>query len=190
MFVIVWTWLISQNVIRLKLQASVSDYTTVTIAFCPEATAIGFHEWQGGKTRVAFAGFYKEPATRNPPMDGPLSSYTRDSNNGQSRVNHSLEGNGTLNLVFPACTNNVPLAIEDWLNWLWKLMLYKCNKVRTQKKITGLFGNFSHIGGEGLPNSQNFCKLTKYFFVCQIHSEVLKHVLQRGGWWYLINFIT
>ena len=50
-----------------------------------------------------------------------------------------------------------------------------------EKKITGLFGNFSHIGGEGLPNSQNFCKLTKYFFVCQIHSEVLKHVLQRGG---------
>ena len=51
----------------------------------------------------------------------------------------------------------------------------------SQKKITGLFGNFSHIGGEGLPNSQNFFKLTKYFFVCQIHSEVLKHVLQRGG---------
>ena len=55
------------------------------------------------------------------------------------------------------------------------------DKVRTQKKITGLFGNFSHIGGRGLPNSQNFSKLTKYFFVCQIHSEVLKHVLQRGG---------
>ena len=55
------------------------------------------------------------------------------------------------------------------------------SKVRSQKKITGLFGNFSHIGG-GLPNSQNFCKLTKYFFVCQIHSEVLKYVLQRGGW--------
>ena len=50
-----------------------------------------------------------------------------------------------------------------------------------KKKITGLFGNFSHIGEGGLPNSQNFCKLTKYFFVCQIHSEVLKHVLQRGG---------
>ena len=48
-------------------------------------------------------------------------------------------------------------------------------------KNTGLFGNFSHIGGGGLPNSQNFGKLTKYFFVHQIHSEVLKHVLQRGG---------
>ena len=30
------------------------------------------------------------------------------------------------------------------------------------------------------PNSQNFCKLTKYFLVCQIHSEVLKHVLQKN----------
>ena len=37
------------------------------------------------------------------------------------------------------------------------------------------------MGGGGLPNSQNFCKFTKYFFVCQIHSEVLKHVLQMGG---------
>ena len=35
--------------------------------------------------------------------------------------------------------------------------------------------------GGGLPKSQNFCKFTKYFFVCQIHSEVLKHVLQMGG---------
>ena len=37
------------------------------------------------------------------------------------------------------------------------------------------------MGGGGLPKSQNFCKFTKYFFVCQIHSEVLKHVLQMGG---------
>ena len=48
------------------------------------------------------------------------------------------------------------------------------------KKNTGLFWNFSQHGG-GLPNSQNFCKFTKYFFVCQIHSEVLKHVLQMEG---------
>ena len=38
-------------------------------------------------------------------------------------------------------------------------------------------------------SSQNFCKLTKCFFVCQIHFKVLKHVLQRG-WWYMINFST
>ena len=53
-------------------------------------------------------------------------------------------------------------------------------KVRSKKK-TILFGNFSQHGGGGLPKSQNFCKFTKYFFVCQIHSEVLKHVLQMGG---------
>ena len=49
------------------------------------------------------------------------------------------------------------------------------------KKKTISFGNFSQHGGGGLPKSQNFCKFTKYFFVCQIHSEVLKHVLQMGG---------
>ena len=50
-----------------------------------------------------------------------------------------------------------------------------------KEKKTILFGNFSQHGGGGLPKSQNFCKFTKYFFVCQIHSEVLKHVLQMGG---------
>ena len=54
-------------------------------------------------------------------------------------------------------------------------------KVRSQRKKTISFGNFSQHGGGGFPKSQNFCKFTKYFFVCQIHSEVLKHVLQRGG---------
>ena len=54
-------------------------------------------------------------------------------------------------------------------------------KESTQKKITGLFGNFSQHGGGGLLNSQNFCKFTKSFLVCQNHSEVLKHVLQWGG---------
>ena len=48
------------------------------------------------------------------------------------------------------------------------------------KKIRDYLETFLNMGG-GLPNSQNFCKLTKCFFVCQIHSEVLKHVLQRGG---------
>ena len=54
-------------------------------------------------------------------------------------------------------------------------------KGRSQKENTGLFGDFSQHGGRGLPNSQNFCELTKYLFACQIHSEVLKHVLQMGG---------
>ena len=48
------------------------------------------------------------------------------------------------------------------------------------KKIRHYLGIFPNMGG-GLPNSQNFCILTKYFFECQIHSEVLKHVLRRGG---------
>ena len=55
------------------------------------------------------------------------------------------------------------------------------------KKKTILFGNFSQHGERGggvFPNPKNVCKFTKYFFVCQIHSEVLKHVLQmreEGG---------
>ena len=49
-----------------------------------------------------------------------------------------------------------------------------------KKKKRHYLGNFPNMGG-GLPKSQNFCKFTKYFFVCQIHSEVLKHVLQMGG---------
>ena len=54
------------------------------------------------------------------------------------------------------------------------------NKVRSQKKNDIIWEFFPTWGG-GLPKSQNFCKFTKYFFVCQIHSEVLKHVLQMGG---------
>ena len=43
-------------------------------------------------------------------------------------------------------------------------------KGRCPKKKTGFFGNFSQRGGEGLLKSQNFCKFTKCFFVCQNHS--------------------
>ena len=43
-------------------------------------------------------------------------------------------------------------------------------KGRHPKKNTGFFGNFSQRGGGGLLNSQNFCKLTKVFLVCQNHS--------------------
>ena len=38
------------------------------------------------------------------------------------------------------------------------------------QKKTGFFGNFSQRGGGGLLKSQNFCKFTKCFFVCQNHS--------------------
>ena len=46
------------------------------------------------------------------------------------------------------------------------------------KKKNDIIWEFFPTWGGGLPKSQNFCKFTKYFFVCQIHSEVLKHVLQ------------
>ena len=50
-----------------------------------------------------------------------------------------------------------------------------------KKKLRDYLGIFPNIGGGGLLNSQNFCKFTKSFLVCQNHSEVLKHVLQWGG---------
>ena len=49
------------------------------------------------------------------------------------------------------------------------------------EKKNDIIWEFFPTWGGGLPKSQNFCKFTKYFFVCQIHSEVLKHVLQRWG---------
>ena len=49
------------------------------------------------------------------------------------------------------------------------------------KKKTGKGGNFKKTGGGGLPKSHFFCNLTKCFLACQIHSGVLKHVLQYGG---------
>ena len=55
------------------------------------------------------------------------------------------------------------------------------SKVRSQKKKRYYLGIFPNMGVGDLPKSQNFCKFTMYFFVCQIHSEVLKHVLQMGG---------
>ena len=54
----------------------------------------------------------------------------------------------------------------------------RTSKGSSQKKITGKCGNFEKTGGGGLPKSHFFCNLTKWIFACQIHSEVLKHVLQ------------
>ena len=44
------------------------------------------------------------------------------------------------------------------------------NKGRCQKKKNGIFWEFVPKGGGGLLKSQNFCKFTKCFFVCQNHS--------------------
>ena len=56
-----------------------------------------------------------------------------------------------------------------------------CHLGTLSKKKNEIIWEFFPTWGGGLPKSQNFCKFTKYFFVCQIHSEVLKHVLQMGG---------
>ena len=69
-------------------------------------------------------------------------------------------------------------VLDFWSSDFQKDIDTKLDKVRSQKKRYYL-GIFPNMGG-GLPKSQNFCKFTKYFFVCQIHSEVLKHILQMG----------
>ena len=52
----------------------------------------------------------------------------------------------------------------------------------TQKEIRDYLGIFPNMGRGGLPNSfKTFVNWPSIFFACQIHSEVLKHVLQRGG---------
>ena len=71
------------------------------------------------------------------------------------------------------------LKVESGLGWSFVLSQVLLRYVLREKKRYYL-GIFPNMGG-GLPKSQNFCKFTKYFFVCQIHSEVLKHVLQMGG---------
>ena len=57
------------------------------------------------------------------------------------------------------------------------------------RNFTGLFGNFLNMGG-GLPNSQDFSKLTKYFFYMPNSFWGAKTCFIKGGWWYLINFIA
>ena len=82
--------------------------------------------------------------------------------------------------------NNLPsgdnstyfLNTSKWNPHFYSL-LFRYAVKRKKRYYLGIFPN---MGGGGLPKSQNFfCKFTKYFFVCQIHSEVLKHVLQMGG---------
>ena len=52
----------------------------------------------------------------------------------------------------------------------------KCSHRYAVRKNYVIIWEFFPNRGGGLLNSQNFCKLTKCF-LCQIHSEVLKHVL-------------
>ena len=57
------------------------------------------------------------------------------------------------------------------------------------EKKPGSCGENSQTGGVW-PKPTCWCLLTKLFWACQNDSEVLKHVLQKGGRWYLINFNT
>ena len=59
---------------------------------------------------------------------------------------------------------------------LWPNLSLLSLGTRSEKNY-GIIWEF--LGG-GLPNSQNFCKFTKSFLVCQIHFEVLKNVYIQG----------
>ena len=88
----------------------------------------------------------------------------------------------SVSLVYIHTTDNKyysPLHPVSDGHWVEQLTPTLCAGYALKKKRYYL-GIFPNMGG-GLPKSQNFCKFTKYFFVCQIHSEVLKHVLQMGG---------
>ena len=58
--------------------------------------------------------------------------------------------------------------------------LCRKNGLGTLAKKNGKCGNFFKKKRGGLPKSHFFCNLTKCILACQIHSEVLKHVLQKG----------
>ena len=77
-----------------------------------------------------------------------------------------------------------PLCLfkSHWMHWFSFGTL--------SEKKTGLCGKNSQTGGGVWPKPTSWCLLTKLFLACQNDSEVLKHVLQKGGRWYLINFNT
>ena len=81
-----------------------------------------------------------------------------------------------------------------WWFWISDKFLY-CGplqrlKGRGQKKKRDYVGKFPNWGGGVWPKPTSWCLFTKLFLACQNDSEVLKHVLQKGGRWYLINFNT
>ena len=81
--------------------------------------------------------------------------------------------------------NDLSLSCSQELSWI---------QSKVSKKYAIFFGNFLKTGGgDGgarYSQSQNFIKgIYQVILVCQNHTEVLKYVLQKGGW-YLINLIT
>ena len=75
---------------------------------------------------------------------------------------------------------NIPFIQGDFLHWC-PPEKFKYGKPRLgtlSKKKRDFLGIFPKGGEGGLLNSQNFCKLTKLFLVCQ---NMTKHVLQLWG---------
>ena len=64
------------------------------------------------------------------------------------------------------------------------------DKDRYQRKKRDYVGKIPKLRGGVWPKPTSWCLLTKLFLACQNDSEVLKHVLQKGWRWYLINFNT
>ena len=84
-----------------------------------------------------------------------------------------------------SCIGGHPCINNSGFNWQIQILNHESKDVWVRDALIFLrdyLGFFSRkMGGGGHLNSQNFCRSTKYFFVCQIHSEVQKHVLERGG---------
>ena len=89
-------------------------------------------------------------------------------------------------------TSSVLLLVlfEQYLNYLVYILYYRVTQSFKKSHVQQTEGSYQRrkkreiVGilkkqrGGGLPKSHFFCNLTKWFLACQIHSEVLKHVLQ------------
>ena len=88
---------------------------------------------------------------------------------------------GTLSPLFLPRSPSPPWDKEDMIMKYVIVIERKTWLGTLSKKKKILFGNFSQHRGGAFPNPKTFVNLSSIFFVCQIHSEVLKHVLQMGG---------
>ena len=78
---------------------------------------------------------------------------------------------------FKALTCLISFNVSKHLNFQYKYFFGRQQYLAiNQSRI--IWGFFPTWGGG---SSQNFCKFTKSFLVCQIYFEVLKHVLHAGG---------
>ena len=83
--------------------------------------------------------------------------------------------------------------ITRWWNWSPNDCSGRGEQFKVRdviRKKRDYVGKIPKLGGWVWPKPTSWCLLTKLFLACQNDSEVLKHVLQKGGRWYLINFNT